>query len=393
MQVKLTIALARFSQGEAMNVRAVCGELGISPPTFYKYAKRFEDSGLPGLFELSRRPLSSPTQVTAAVEDLIVRWRKELADEGWDAGAVSIRSRMLRAGQDPPSVRTVHRVLVRRGLVVAAPAKRPRASYRSCEFTQTNGCWQTDATQCTLADGGPVTVFHLIDDRSRKSLTSVAAAAETALAAWECVSTAMVKHGIPAMMLSDNGSAFSAKLRGGEADFERRLRELGVNVVTSTPYHPQTCGKVERFHDTFKRWLDARDAPAGIAELQVLADVFDDLYNTTRPHQALDNKTPEEVWLSVDRCPPPTIPVQPQQRTATVTVSQRGVATIGRRYDVQLGREWERCTVTVIINGLHVMVFHKRRLIRELTLDPTRRYQPLPGPRGRRKQRIVSTMS
>src|SRR5271156_842892 len=179
MQGKLAAVLARRSQGERLDVRATCVELGISRPTFYKYEKRFAAEGVDGLLERSRRPVSSPGQTGAVVEDLVVRWRKELIDQGWDAGARSIYYRMCRAGQDSPSVRTIHRVLVRRGLVIPQPAKRPRSSYRRFGYPRTNDCWQIDATECVLADGSKAVVFHLIDDCSRKSLGSIAAAAET----------------------------------------------------------------------------------------------------------------------------------------------------------------------------------------------------------------------
>jgi transposase InsO family protein len=392
MQVKLAVALARFSQGERMDVRAMCRELGISPPTFYKYASRFTESGLDGLFERSRRPRSSPGQTAAAVEDRICWWRKTLADDGWDHGAQSIAYRMARAGENPPSVRTIHRVLVRRGLVEPAPAKRPRASYRSFGFARTNDCWQSDATECRLADGTNATVFHLLDDASRKALRSVAAEAENALGAWRCVSEAISDHGLPAMFLSDNGAAFSAKLRGGEAELERKLRALGVRVVTSSPFHPQTCGKVERYHQTFKKWLDAHDPPADVADLQVLAETFDDLYNSDRPHSSLAGATPDEVWQRTERAPEPVTPIDPSTRTSTVTVSGRGAVRVGR-YDVQVGREWTGATLTVITTGDHIAIFHGRRHVRSLEINPARRYQALHRPGRQRRGRIVSTMS
>jgi transposase InsO family protein len=393
MQVKLAAVLARRSQGEALDVRATCALLGISAPTFYKYAARFDAEGIEGLLERSRRPGSSPGQTAADVEDLIVWWRKELTDQGWDCGAASIYHRMRRAGQDPPSARTIHRVLVRRGLVTAEPAKRPRSSYRRFEYPRTNDCWQIDATECTLTGGGKAVVFHLIDDCSRKSLRSLAARAETSEAAGRCVTEAIAAHGIPAMFLSDNGSAFSAKLRGGEAELERTLRALGVRVVTSSPYHPQTCGKNERFHQTYKRWLAKQAPPATIDELQHLADRFDELYNSERPHSALAGATPDEAWASRERSPAPTAPADPSTRINKVTVTSRGTANIGGRYDVQVGREWEGAPVTVIATGNHVRILYERRLVRDLTIDPGRRYQPLNGLRGRRRPRIVSAMS
>jgi transposase InsO family protein len=393
MQVKLAAVLARQSQGERLNVRATCAELGISPPTFYKYAARFDAEGIEGLLERSRRPESIPGQTSAEVEDEIVRWRKDLADQGWDCGAVSIYHRMHRAGQDPPSTRTIHRVLVRRGLVVPAPGKRPRSSYQRFAYPRTNDCWQSDATECKLADRTPAVVVHLLDDCSRKSLRSIAAVAETGDAACRCVTEAIGRYGIPAMFLSDNGAAYSAKCRGGEAELERQLRALGVRVVTSSPFHPQTCGKTERLHQTFKRWLDKQPPPETIEDLQALADTFDHLYNSERPHSALGGATPDEVWHTRERCPAPTAPADPSTRINTVTVSARGAIRVGR-FDIQLGREWQGAEVHVIATGDHVRVIHDRRLVRDLTLDPTRRYQPLNrGRSSRRRPRIVSTMS
>jgi transposase InsO family protein len=394
MQVKLAAVLARQSQGERLDVSATCAELGISRPTYYKYKVRFDAEGLDGLFERSRRPVSSPGQTEAAVEDLIARWRKELTDQGWDAGAKSIFHRMRRAEQDPPSERTIHRVLVRRGLVVPQPAKRPRSSYRRFEYPRTNDCWQIDATECQLTGGGTAVVFHLVDDCSRKSLRSIAAAAETGEAANRCVSEAITEHGVPAMFLSDNGAAFSAKCRGGEAALERALRALGVRVVTSSPYHPQTCGKDERLHQTFKRWLAKQPAPGTIEELQTLADTFDHGYNSERPHSSLDGATPDEAWATRERCPEPTAPADPSTRITEVAVTHRGAVPVGSRYEIQIGREWAGATVTTITTGDHVRVIYKHQLVRDIVIDPTRRYQPLGRRRaGKRLPRIVSTMS
>ena len=394
MQVKLAAVLARFSQGERLDVRATCRQLGISPPTFYKYAARFDAEGVEGLLERSRRPHSSPGQTPAAVEEVIRRWRKELLEQGWDAGAQSIYYRMRRAGQDPPSVRTVHRVLVRHGMVEPAPAKRPRSSYRRFSHPRTNDCWQSDATECRLTDGTTAVVFHLLDDCSRKALASVAARSETGEGACACVTAAIATFGVPAMFLSDNGAAFSAKARGGISALEQMLRTLGVNVVTSRPYHPQTCGKTERYHQTFKRWLDAQPTPGTLSDLQDLADRFDHLYNTERPHSALDGTTPEEAWASRDRCPAPTAPTPFPARIGTATVSYRGaIQALG--CDIQVGREWEGAEVTVITTGDHVRILHGRHLVRELTVDRTRHYQPLGRKRSgsRKRPRVVSTMS
>jgi transposase InsO family protein len=395
MQVKLAAALARQSQGEKLDVTATCRQLGISRQTFYKYAARFDAEGVEGLLERSRRPAASPGQTCAALEDEIVRWRKQLIDQGWDGGAASIWHRMRRAGGNPPSARTVHRVLVRRGLVTPEPTKRPRSSYRRFEYARTNDCWQIDATECPLVGGTSAVVFHLIDDCSRKSLGSLAATSETAEAANRCVSQAIAASGVPAMFLSDNGAAFSAKCRGGEAELERALRALGVRVVTSSPFHPQTCGKNERLHQTFKPWLARQPQPGGGAELQALAHTFDHLYNSERPHSALHGATPNEAWAARERCPEPSTPQDPSTRISTVAVARNGAVPIGKRRQVQVGRQWAGATVTTIITGDHVRILYKRQLVRDITIDPNRLYQPLGRSHSgrRRLPRLVSTMS
>jgi transposase InsO family protein len=257
MQIKLAAVLARMGT-QPVNVAALCAVLGISRTSFYKYKARFEAVGIEGLLPQSRRPRRSPGRIGAEVEEGIVGLRKELADAGWDNGAVSIRYAMLAAGGAAPAVSTIHRVLRRHGLVVDQPAKRPRASYRRFEFPAAGDCWQIDAFVWQLADGATVTIFQIIDDHSRLETDSFAAASESGVAAWACWLRAIERHGVPAMVLSDNGSAFSGARRGWTADFERNVRALGTRTITSTPSHPQTCGKDERFHQTLQKWLSAR---------------------------------------------------------------------------------------------------------------------------------------
>jgi transposase InsO family protein len=297
-----------------------------------------------------------------------------LAGQGLDAGAVSIALRMARAGEAAPSVATIHRVLRRRGLVVDQPAKRPRSAWRRFEFAAPNGCWQIDGTGWQLADGSWAKILRVIDDHSRLVVASTVADAETTVAAWTAVLTGIARHGLPAAVLSDNGSAFTATPRGGAAAFERNLAALGIRHLTSRPLHPQTCGKTERSHGTLKRWLARQPPAATLAELQAHVDAFDALYNTTRPHQALAGATPAERYAAT----PPAIPT-PRPSTDRVRVragkaSANGVVTLGQ-HGILLGRRWAGATVTVITSGAHAAVFHDNQLIRQLDIDPTRRYQ------------------
>lgn len=385
---KLAAVLAADLAGARVNVTEVCADLGISRKTYYKYRKRVEVEGLAGLVERSRRPMSSPNQTPAWLEDLIVTARKQLAEQGWDNGAVSIRYALVREGVTPlPAVSTIHNVLRRRDLVTDTPAKKPRAAYKRFEYPKVNACWQMDAFEVKLADGAEATVFHLLDDHSRKALAAHACFGETGQGAWACFTTAVEQHGLPAMILTDNGSAFSGKCRGWQAPFETNLAALGVHAVTSSPYHPQTCGKSERSHRTARQWLKRQPAARNLTELQHQMNTFNELYNT-RPHQGIAGQTPTERWDTADIEPPPT-PANTHAaplHITTGTVDPRG-AIAADGCTVQVGREWEHTTLTICRQADHVVIFHNNTIVRELTLDRTRRYQPSKRPRGGRRHR------
>eukprot|EP01032_Pedospumella_encystans_P033858 gene33858-38264_t len=178
--------VVRYVEGERFNVRRQCALVGCSTTKFYKYAGRFSTLGVEGLYPDSRRPLTSPGAISAEVEDLVVRARKELVEDGWDEGADSIwfvlddlcrtaaadhRSRDPRrarreilsgaqwpAGAAVPSRATINRILTRRGQVVAVPQRRPRAATRRFEADQPNTRWQMDGFEVALIDGTPVCI-------------------------------------------------------------------------------------------------------------------------------------------------------------------------------------------------------------------------------------------
>ena len=111
------------------------------------------------------------------------------------------------------------------------------------------------------------------------------------------VTQAFRTYGAPALVLSDNGTAFSFRRHNpaGVARFAETVRDWGTRPINSTPYHPQTCGKVERHHQTLKKWLRGQPSPATLAELQTLLDTYREYYNTRRPHSALDRATPQHA--------------------------------------------------------------------------------------------------
>lgn len=393
VDVRLAIAAFGLVDDGSASVTQVCRDLGISRDTYYRYRRRFEASGWVGLLPVSSRPVSSPGQTAPEMVEQIVRMRQKLIKDGWDAGARSIRYRLLRGGvRGVPSARTVHRVLVREGLVTPEPAKRPRASYRRFESGAPNGCWQLDGTEWVLADGTVATILRVSDDHSRKILSSLACDAENSVNAWSCMQTAIDRHGPPAMLLSDNGTAFSHyRINGGMSDLEARLRAIGVNPVTSSPYHPQTCGKKERDWQPLKKWL-AVQAPAGdLAELQRLLNAYDALFNTDRPHQALNGQTPEERYTATAKAVPADRPSSRCQIT-TPKVTNTGAVSLGNKQLLSIGRSWAGTRVTVIRDGLDVVIVHDHTIITRHQIDPTRRYQLSGRPPGR-PRKVVSEPS
>jgi transposase InsO family protein len=386
VQTKLSALLARQAaiaqaaeQGlrprAELSVTAICQEMGISRQTFYTAQKRFTAEGVLGLLPRSRRPHHSPWRTPLEVEDEIVRARKQLADEGWDHGAVSISYRLARNGMIPPSVPTINRILDRRGLVTPQPQKRPRSSFKRFNYPERNGCWQMDAFSWPLANGKLVVVFEALDDCTRLELCALAAPSETSMAAVACFLTAVERYGPPAKLLTDNGPALSGRRRGWRSTLETTALALGVQPICSSTYHPQTCGKNERTHQTCQKWLRRRPPAKTLGKLQTQLDHYTELYNTTRPHQALGGQTPSEAAqrVSVAVPTPPTTP--PHERVTTGTVSTNGALGVGH-YLVNIGRAHIGKKVTIVRIGDHVRVFHRKRLLRELTLDPTRCYQP-----------------
>jgi transposase InsO family protein len=379
MDVRLRIAVA----SGATNVAEFCREVGISRETFYVWRRRYLAEGVAGLDARSRAPHTSPRRISDATEEEIVRLRKELGELGVDNGPATIHWHLGgQRGRAVPSEATIWRTLVRRGFVVPEPRKRPKAAWRRFEANAPNELWQADFIEWTIAVG-VVKIFSFLDDHSRVALRVKAVPEATTEAAWEAFGEASAHWGLPLGQLTDNGLAFSGKLRGVEVHFEKQLRAAGVVPKTSRPFHPQTCGKVERFQQTVKKWLRRQPLAATIVELQAQLDAFVAYYNNERPHRGIARVTPAHRWAAT----PPAINLgvalpSPAQVAASV-VSATGAANAGR-YLIGVGRAWAGQHATIHFDTTRAVVFIDHRVVRVLNLDPSRRYQPTGKPAGRR---------
>jgi transposase InsO family protein len=362
---------------EGRPVAEVAAEHGVSRSWLYELLARYRDHGDDGLRPRSRRPHHSPTRTPAAVEDEILRWRKRLTDQGLDAGSATIHAHLSRTGGPVPSEATIWRILARRGFIAPQPAKRPRSSYTRFAADLPNERWQTDITHWRLANGRTVEIMNVIDDHSRLLLASVAATVFDGTRVLGTFKNATRSYGEPASLLTDNGGVFTAKAVGGHNALETHLAARGIKAIHSRPYHPQTCGKVERFHQTVKRFLAAQPPAATFAELQAQLDEFRDRYNHHRPHRALGRQIPAEVWAASPKSGPATHPLTAPTVIHRGIVHTNGMVSAGHHRLVMTHTHLAGAAATVITTGLDCHVFVDARLVRHLTLDPTRRVQPL----------------
>jgi hypothetical protein len=267
--------------------------------------------------------------------------------------------------------------LTRHALIVAQPQKRPKSATQRFCFARPNECWQSDWTQWTLADGAAVAIAGSLDDHSRYLAGLQAGPGQaTNELVWSVMLAAITECGVPSMSLTDNGLVYTGRRFAFEAAFETNLRALGTRTINSTPGHPQTCGKIERFWQTLKKWLRARPAPATLEELNELLARFRDFYNHHRPHRALRGATPAETFAAATKaCPadrPLPAPVFVSHHTVGETSGKLHVAP----YRVNVGLRWAGHACDVVRQGDHIAIFSSTTLVRALTADPTREYQP-----------------
>ncbi len=356
---------------------------GVHRSWLYKLLARYRREGEAGLEPRSRRPHRSPTRIADRWEELIVAQRSELVDAGFDAGAVTIHAHLRRRGGEVPSVSTIWRVLRARGFVTPQPHKRPRSSYRRFAAELPNQCWQADVTHVGMPDGGHLEVLNIVDDHSRVCVESRAFVTVRSPDVVRALHRAAATWGYPEALLTDNGAVFTASPRGGVGAVEAELVSLGIASRHSRPYHPQTCGKVERFHQTLKRYLAKQDAVGTKKQLQAHLDRFVAYYNDRRPHRSIGRRSPAEAFAARERASArrPRIDCA-GYRVRHDRIDKGGAVTLryrGRLHHIGVGRAYRGWRVVLLVAGREVRILSlDGSPLRRLILDPTRDYQPMP---------------
>ncbi|WP_344026111.1 IS481 family transposase, partial [Kribbella jejuensis] len=386
------VITALFVEGQS--AAEVAARYGVHRAWVYKLKARYLAEGEAAFEPRSRRPKTSPMATAPATVELVLR--KQLAEAGLDAGADTIGWHLQHHHRTTVSRTTIHRILTRAGAVTPDPGKRPRSSYLRFAADQPNECWQSDFThyRLTRPDGRPgpdAEIITWLDDHARYALHVTAHPRITGPIVTVTFRETVAQHGIPASTLTDNGMVYTTRLsggRGGRNGLETELRRLNITQKNSRPNHPTTCGKVERFQQTLKKWLRAQPVqPTTLAELQVLLDVFADEYNHRRPHRSLPHRaTPATVYTARPKAGPSHDRAgEIHHRVRTDRIDDTGVVTLrvnGRLHHIGIGRTHARTHVLLLVHDLHIRVVDAAtgELLRELVLDPTKDYQPTGRP-------------
>ena len=369
---------------EGRSKSEVARQYGVSRRWVITLVQRYLAEGDVGLQPRSRRPWASPRQTPRMVEDEIIGIRKELDRAGHEAGAATIAFHLEQRHGSTPAVSTIWRILSQRGFVTPQPHKRPKSSYIRFAAEQPNERWQADITHWVLADGTSMEILNILDDHSRYCLDSHPLRVFKGHDVDRRFRKAADLHGNPASLLTDNGAVFTGRSRGqGRVALEVTLHARGISFRHSRPYHPQTCGKVERFHHSLKTWLHRQPPARTLRQLQAQLDTFRAYYNHHRPHRALGRVTPASAYTARPKAVPTVTPPHAGHwRIRHDRIDPSGVFTLrhnSRLHHIGVSRRHAGTNILVLVHDLHIRVLTTDgELLRELHLDPSKDYQRQP---------------
>ncbi|MGG5171247.1 IS481 family transposase [Pseudarthrobacter sp. J1738] len=379
---KNQLIIKSIRQGQLSPAQAA-EHFGVSRRWVYELMRRYRCAGEDGLVPQSRRPHSNPRQTQESVRERIRALRHELTVKGLDAGAETIAWHLESEGLEAPAPSTIHRVLRQAGLVINEVHKRPRSSWHRFEAGQPNETWQSDFTHWALADGTDIEILNFLDDHSRFLIYCTAHRRVTGALVLEAFIQSGEIHGFPASTLTDNGMVFTTKLAGGRGGlnaFEKTLRDLKIVQKNGKPNHPQTQGKIERFHQTLKRWLTIQKPATTLGQLNEDLVRFLNVYNTERPHRALQRRTPAQTYAALPKAQPEGLAKGVHHRVRTDRIDKAGKVTVrfqGRLLHLGVGRRHNDEPVTVLVadNAATVIQTSTGEILGTYTLDPMKGYQ------------------
>ena len=343
---------------------ALCREAKISRPTGYSWLRRFQTGGIEALVEKSRCPHHSPARTAKDIEQRVVEMRQKWPD--W--GARKLHALLERDGLALPLI-TIHRILLRNNLVRLQD--RHRTALQRFSRSAPNQLWQMDF-KGPVGWQAPVGPLSIVDDHSRYAITLHGTWSSKAEPVKEQLEEAFQRCGVPEEMLMDHGTPWwNMKAATGSTWLTVWMMKQGIRLHFSGYRHPQTQGKVERFHGSLQAATQRRGGPWG-EDRQRWLDEFRFEYNHVRPHEALGMKTPATLWTRSARKYQPQTPAWEYEAGAeTRKLGDQGQLHLaGRRWEISraLAGEWVKL---VRLEG-RILVYYCRNLVRELNLTQQR---------------------
>ena len=354
------------ARGGEESISSLCREFGVSRKTGHKWLGRYEEGGFPALSDRPRRPRRQPNKTPELIEDRVVELRREY---GWSGP--KLRELLKREDVEVSSA-TIDRIIKRRGLVNEEASS--KAATKRFERSRPNELWQMDFKgEYLLRGGGRCYPLSILDDHSRYAVGVFALLRPSRELVQPCVERCFEAYGVPEAMLMDHGTPWwNTSNAHGLTRLSVSLIKQGIRLIFGSIAHPQTQGKVERFHRTMKQEMKHRGVPQcveGIA--QALSD-FRLVYNEIRPHEALDMDVPSARYSPSPRAYDPNPPEWEYPDGADVKrVTDAGnLVYKGRQYYACKALARERVWCREVDNRL--LVTYRHMYIRDIDLDTGR---------------------
>ena len=369
-----------------LSVTEAATRFGVSRQWVHTLLARYRSEGLKGVQPRSRRPHTNPNQTSQTIMDEILRLRENLDSQGLDSGPESIWDRLDPATR--PAVSTIWRILKAAGKITPQPQKRPRSSWHRFAAAAPNETWQSDFTHWQTTDHEDVEIISWLDDHSRYLLHISVYPRVSLNEVITTFTTTCKKHGYPASTLTDNGMVYTTRLaRGADGShsqpngFEQLIHDLNITQKNGSPGHPTTQGKIERYHQTLKKWLKAQNQAPTIPDLQKQLNSFARIYNTERPHRAIGRKTPNTAYNALPKAEPTKELFNQIWRVRHDKVDSAGHTTLrhsGKLLHLGIGRAHKHQPILILIHANNTIVINRDtgEIIAEHTLNPTKKYQP-----------------
>lgn len=375
---KSKVAVLTVISGQ-MSVAQVCTRYGLSRSWVYKLLDRYKQFGIAGLEPAHKAPRHHGKALEPKVRAAIIRLRHDLAADGLDNGAKTIAYHLAQEGLYVPAASTIWRILHSQGLVIAQPKKKPKVYMQRFCASQPNETWQSDFTHLWLSDGSGVEVLNWLDDHSRLLLYCKAWPAVKGHHVVDSFKECINEYEAPLSTLTDNGVVYTARFVGGRNAFEYLLQQLRIQQKNGHPGHPQTQGKIERFHQTLKKWIAGQEVAATLDELQIQLDRFRAIYNDERPHSALGMQTPAKAYAATVRAQHKNYDAPGHYRVRFDRVDRFGKVTLRRAgitHHLGIGAAHRDRKVMMLVDEEQVQVIDdvSGEIISTHVINPARNY-------------------